>query len=563
MQNSKIKPSVVLAVAMMSFVIGGFLLVLQIGMSGRKARATRADIGFKSAAKPAASYSGDFERGGEIIKNKSENFIDEFFGNSPEEVPAAGGAVTAELPAAGENGAERDTEGDAFEEYYKKHYSGSGGEAPGADSVAGSWADFSGGGSFGGSGGSGASSASSASAPEPAGEEPKKGGEAAASAAGEEELPAFGGPDSGGKVSSDPKMYASLPAQGGSAGSGPGSGEQPGDGGGVTTGDGEKKSQKGGGMSGMSGMAGNGVGADLNSALENMKTASQNNYNADMKVKASEVAAAAGVTPGAAAGSAGGAGGGGGGSGGSGGGSSASGGSGGSGGGLPGGSLPKPEKAVVEEKTPDKDVKDKAAVEPREAPEPKAKVVRRSTKDLPENKSLPSDMDLLQAVVNDKLDGDEGKYISEEEGTGFPKAGLLVAGATDGIDANKDGVELGVDTPIDPETFSALSAKRKKELRKEVHIFLKKVENQFKPKKKIVYTPCGETPEVCKLHGLTQSYLTMTMSEGVKLVMGLKYADNRWHIYTLDFINPGAETVKPGSAVEPADEDEAEEEEQE
>ena len=116
-----------------------------------------------------------------------------------------------------------------------------------------------------------------------------------------------------------------------------------------------------------------------------------------------------------------------------------------------------------------------------------------------------------------------------------------------------------VDTgAADPKNFSNLSALRKKELRRELHAFLKKVENRYGKMTDIVFTSCGTTPDLCKQHELKQSYLTMTTAKGATLVLGLKYVNEKWRRYTVDFKKPASETVKPVEE-EPTGEEESDE----
>jgi len=146
------------------------------------------------------------------------------------------------------------------------------------------------------------------------------------------------------------------------------------------------------------------------------------------------------------------------------------------------------------------------------------------------------DQSLFGSIVSEKRNGGEYRYLSGEDSTGDPEEGLLKSG---GLPVRSIDKEFPGDDPQpDPPKLSNLSEARKKELKTEIHTFLKKVENKYGAMIDIFSTSCGLTPELCKEHELEGNYLTMTTVKGVKLVLGLKYQDERWQPYTIEFKNP-------------------------
>jgi len=140
--------------------------------------------------------------------------------------------------------------------------------------------------------------------------------------------------------------------------------------------------------------------------------------------------------------------------------------------------------------------------------------------------------DLLAAVRKEKLNGLDKKYVSEQEASGSPDENLL---RTKGMAMHF--VTKSLSEP-DPEDLNSLSENRKTELKKELHVFMAQVETQHGPMTDLNRTACTLTPDVCKTHEISGSYLTMTTKDGTKLTFGLKYVDTKWRLYTMDLKVP-------------------------
>jgi len=89
------------------------------------------------------------------------------------------------------------------------------------------------------------------------------------------------------------------------------------------------------------------------------------------------------------------------------------------------------------------------------------------------------------------------------------------------------------------EKFEELTLDRKLELKKRIHVFLKRVERRYGEMDDIFFTPCGSGDELCSEHGLTEGYLTLETHENAELHLGLKYINERWRRYTVGFNLPG------------------------
>jgi hypothetical protein len=137
--------------------------------------------------------------------------------------------------------------------------------------------------------------------------------------------------------------------------------------------------------------------------------------------------------------------------------------------------------------------------------------------------------DLLALVLKEKLNGGDSKYVTDQEAADAPDENLLKPKGM-----ALDFPDKSLSEP-DPEDLNNLSAIRKEELKKELHVFMAKVETQHGKMTDLYRTTCTLTPDVCKTHEISGSYLTMTTADGTKLVFGLKYADGKWRLYTVDF----------------------------
>jgi len=528
MNSDKNKPAMLLALALVIFVTGGFLMMVQIGVSGRKPRGMTYGFGFRSAPTPAPTaaaapaYLKDFKKGVEVVKTKGQAFYDDIFGGSGAQTPPASGRTASarqEDSSGGGSEEDGDADGDAFEKYYRSNYAnnyGKGGAA--ASAPGGGWEG--GGGSYSGGGGSSSGGGDSETAQNVSRRTSQKAeGEEAASAAPGPAAAArtgFGGPAGGPERAASQQLQASLPQKRNADNGGLDAGAQPG----AST-DYSGKPHKGGGLSGMSG---NGGAASLNGADEAAKTGGQTNFDAKMGGGAAAAAAGGGGKAAPAA----------------------------SGpkdvSGEKGGSDAGSNAAGGVKSSSDTDSGDNTS---------SWFAWGRGRSDSPKYPAAApveeDDQDIVKAVVKERQDGKEMKIITEEEAAGEPDEKLLAMGALTG-DSDK---ELAI-AEIDPADLKSLSPERRKAMKKEFHAFLKKVENKYGKMKQIYKTPCTSTPEVCKDHEVTGSYLTMTTEKGAKLVVGLKYVDKKWRRYTLDFdpgsVKPPAPKEDPEQGSEPEDE---------
>ncbi len=499
MQNNFKKPGAILALALLAFFTGGFLLLVHIGAGGRTVPERRYVPGYRGASVASSSYLEDFKRGGEIVIEKGETAFAGFFAGSPQAAPASGRSAAARGGAGREE--EEDSNGDAFEEYYKKNYaSGRSGSAAVGRS---SWADMGGGGSA--SSGYAGGGNTETSAQGPAGKDVEKeesAGEDVPAAVVPSPDTGFGKPPAGLERAAAPKLQASLPGKNSPEKAGPDQAARPGS----PAGEGGNQPFKGGSLSGLPGQK---AGVPLDGAAEGMKAGAQKNYDSKASGGASAGVAAAG----------------------------------GAGGSSGGGSSPAasaPKDAAAEAKTA--------------APAAKTSSVTPADKggvpnvDYYSAKPAAAEPDLLSLIVKERQDGADTKLVSDEEAAGEPEENLLAARAVASGEADK-----AVQTP-DPASFNALSEARKMELKKEVHTFLRRVENKYGKMTDIFRTSCSTTPELCKEHELSGSYLTMTTQKGARLVLGFKYVEKRWRRYTIDFKAP-ASAVKPPVPEEPVEEE--------
>jgi hypothetical protein len=488
---------------------GGFLFLVYVGSNDRPAAGghIRATLP-ASTARQETGYFAAAKAGGRVVAGKAEDFFGGLFGgqgtsSAPE---GATGTETADASAgSGSGSTEEDNNqapGDSFEKYYEKNYGvGDGSDGNGGGGGVPSWAE------------TGDSSSSSSSGPSASagGKGAAGGGKSAAKpAAGanasdeDEGSPAFGKPAASPKKPL-PRMLASLPGGSPVTGSGSGAAQQPAYGGSAGW-------ASGGGKGGsVGGFSSGGKAGDLNGAAENMKTGSQSSYNSKMSmdVGAMKRAASAGASPKPVA-SSGGSGG-----------SSGSGGSGGSGG----------------SSSPKTDTKTAAA-----APQTDGGNDDSGTDTGGVNKSVPddsgADLDLVDTVVNESKNGKDANFVAPADMEKGPDETMLKTGATKAMAADKE-----VEDP-DPKDLNSLSDERKLELKKDMHTLIKGVDNRYGSRagytSQVEATPCSNTPDVCKAHGLSGKYVTITINDGTRMDFGLKYVKNKWRVYTVDFKRPDA-----------------------
>ncbi|MCM2267740.1 MAG: hypothetical protein NDI60_08230 [Elusimicrobiales bacterium] len=508
MEKSRQNPILLIALAVLFMVTGSFFALLHVGMSARQAKGLQSGFSFRGAKPLPSSYVADIKRGAEIVSDEAARVFNDFFGDGPaagSNTAAAGYSNTGAAPKDDEVEGEYAPDSDAFTRYYEKHY------GKGASSPSLGWND---GGGVGASSGGGGDSATFQAVPrqEQAAGAPKAGADGPAQTAAAAPVSAPGAAGAAGatgfnqnRAQPPPKLFASLPPGGAppplfpgqSAGS-----SAPGRGAGAKAGELDAFQSKGGA-------------AQLDGALESAKAGAKSDYAA--KMSGGAAAAAAG---GAAAG----------------------------GGGAP--SPSSPSNASGDGKSADKAKTDAAGTSTgygwwnRESDDTPAAATPKAEED--------DDADLVKAVVTERRNGADAAYLSDDDETAKPEEALLKAGVADPGAAEKDAVKP------DPADFASLPPERKKELRREMHSFMKRVENRYGKMTDIYRTACSSTPDLCKEHELTRSYLTMTTAEGAKLVMGLKYVKNRWRRYTIDFKRPAS---KPDPAPQTDEEEEESEEE--
>ncbi len=506
MQNKANKPIIVLAVALTAFVSAGFLLLVQIGTSARKNSQTLSGFNFRGSPAPAASVVNDLERGGSAVMKKGEDLYSSFFGGGAQAASPSGRSGTARqeyarnADSADSGDAAGDSEGDAFEEYYKKNYSSQRGKS--AEAGLASWGGLGGGGSASGGGSEGGFG--EAPAQEGYGKVAKKGEEdkSASSEPGSSPGAAAGRPSAG----AAPGLQASLPWKKSSGDSRLDFGRQPG----IEGAKADKQAYKGGNLSGMAGQK---AAASLDGAAEGMKAGAQSNYNSKMSGDAASAGGSA-----------------------SGGGSSSGGGASSSGKASPEASAPAGVSAAGAAKA---------------SSGTEAEVEGTSYLDSYDGPAAAADQDLFAAVVTEKQNGLDGKFILSDEAAGDPDEAHLKARTVAESAATKEAAAP------DPANLKNLSEARKTELKKDIHTFMKKVENRYGVITDIHRVACATTPEICKDHEVKGSYITMATKDGAKLTLGVKYVDKRWRRYTMDFKAPPgqAKPAKPPVSEEVEDEE--------
>ncbi|OGR76494.1 MAG: hypothetical protein A2X32_11990 [Elusimicrobia bacterium GWC2_64_44] len=499
-----------------AMLVASFFAVAHVGTAKRQVRGMEYGFGSRKAPEPPPEpgLAANFKRGAQSIADKTGGLVDDLF-SWGDDAPAAGPlTASAGQDAPGEEADEKDP----FEDFYNRNY----GKGTGASaSSGGGFGGFGGssGGSWGSSGGggggddglpSGGGSAPKASAKESAGEE---------AAAGRAPRPARPSVEDasgdwvkypgrkGGKQDAAGPQLASLP----SGGSPDGPFSNP-----LTQGE---KPGKGGSLSEMPGQKG---AVDLNGASEQARTGAEGSYNSKMSGGASAAAAA---------------------------GASAAG-----GGGVPAASAAK--EVGADGKSGDaaaggkdaKDAKDTKDASSSDSSKSSGWNFRPSSSRgavvtaaaAPPAEEEP---DFLKTLMNERQKGAETSFIREEDAAAKPPAAQLRSGALIKPPQLKmalaDGEEQPEEKP-DPEKFSKLSADRKKELKTEVHTFLRQVENQYGGMTDMLFTPCSKAREVCADHEIKMGYITMHTADGARVQLSLKYVDKKWVPYTVSF----GETIK-------------------
>ena len=490
MENDPKRPALIIAVGTLILLVGGFLFFVYVGTNGRRSQSFASRINFHSFSSRVSAYYGGLKHGGASLKAKADNFMNSFWEEPGDTASAARRAEAAKRGGADDDwtsGGGDGEEGDSYGKYYNKNYGG--GSGSGMDP--GSWVDNSDGGpSFGGGSSSGGSSAQYAASPKgaprgkPQAAAPAPGFSPAAGNSASRLRPGFGSPSMDGPKAAAQRLYASS-AKAGTQG---------------------PALQYGGGMpaygnkannrlNGMSGNQAKGAG-ELDSATENMRGGAQSSYNSKLSGGASAI------------------------SGGSSGGSipAASGPANISGGGSAGGGAGSAAAANNAKAT---------ATGPGSA----SSLDDAALYDAPEE-----DADLLKSVVSETQTGREAKYLSVEDANAAPDETMLKSGAIAATDS-KDTKDAKTVTP-DPENLNELSAERKMALKKNIHVFLKRIQNRFGMLANIKTTSCTSTLDLCAEHGVTGNYLTMTTQKGAKLDLGVKYIKTKWRRYTIDFQKP-------------------------
>jgi len=528
MEGKFIKPVHLVAFGMFVMTLAGFFTVMHVGISARRADQIRHGFAFRGAPAPEkSSFADDFKRGGAIVAAGARNFAGGLFSSSDGRPPAARSYAAATRRASiydeERNGAPG--EKDPFEEFYEKNYGRGAGASYSAPAA--SWGGAAP--SWSGSGGSSTAGRAYTSASEQAGAGSPHTDAAVPGDEGAEESeapgsPVFGGPL--GREDAQRKLHASLPQ-----GAGPWQGlERPGEfsGGGLAPAG--VKGEKGGTLSGMPGSKAPG---SLDGAGEDARSGSQGSYNSKMSGGAAAAAAAApGAVPEAAKPA------------------EVSADAGGSGGGSGSGGTSGDAGTGSVDKTGD--------MSETEQPEEEEYTDRSNF-----YAAAAEDQAFLKTVVLERSKGAEAKYVTDEDSAGELDESLLKSGSVvPEAPAEKDFLAARSDpnrarTKTDPELFSALSPERRKELKREIHVFLKRIERRYGALEDIVYTSCGAGRELCAEHGLTEGYITMRTKKGAKLLLGLKYVDKKWRPYTVGFTLPASLRPPPP----PAEESERREEE--
>lgn len=530
MQDKK-TPYLLLGLAIMIMALGSVLALVHIGVNSRKAGELHLNMNSRKASVPQRSgYAQDLKRGTRVAAVAAADAMDGFFSGW-----GAGGATASVSGSSGSGAGESSASGNPpagyFRKYYDKHFGGEDTSSSGSWEANSGGSDYSGGGgAFSGGGGTfsgsgGTSTAQDLPARGQAGGRQAEQGAAQTATGG---TPAAG--PTGGQATGSPRggAYASAPAVAGKASpltpKGPPPPLFPGQPqGGAAA---KASAQRGGGLEGFQNKGG---APNLDGALEGAKTGAGKDFGSKAGGGAAATAAAGAAAGGSAPApsspaSAGGGGG-------SGGGASSGGSSGGS-----------------------------AAEGTQTASAGSGYGWWTKSDDGPSQHATPlpgeEDQDLAKAVVSERRNGTEAPYLEAEDHEAAPEETQLKAGAVAEAPQEKDKEKEKKELKPDPADYASLSAERRKELRKEMHSFLKRVENRYGKMTDIHYTSCRQTPEVCEKHELTQNYLTMTTAEGAKLVAGVKYVKERWRRYTIEF-------KRPQQAPRPQPEEDEEEEEEE
>jgi hypothetical protein len=551
MEKKRGNPGILIAVAMLMLVTGGFFTVLQVGMDARRGTGIQGGFGYRGGpgekAQAESSYIDDLKRGSDVIKTRASDLFGDIFGGgsqAPQGEYASANGGRYRGYSADEIAGKYAPEDDAFEKYYKENY-GSGSSDYSASSSYGGDA-----GTFYGGGGGGGSYQEIARGGDASG-----GGKTAAAGEAGEETPAASGQGGPQGASHDlaadkpsKQLYASLPtkgadrAYGGLPGPG-GSGGGSGDGGPSFDGGGSGQGKQGGKTGGLDAFRGGGQAKDLDGALEGGRNSGAASYGANMSKNA------AGVAAGGSAGA----------------------------GGSGGGAVPKASEAEKVSSAGGGGSSSSSSSPSSSSGDSKTSLFNRFSGDddaggvyygggntAPQTKA--DDDALLKAVVTERLNGAEDRYVTPEEAQQGVDKTLLAAGASP-HDALTKSSEDKKPEP-DPDSFGALTDKRKEELKKEVHVLLKRVETDYGTMKDIQFYGCSAYPDICKAHGLTENFLTMTTGTGATITLGVKYVNKRWRTYTLDFKDPSgakpAASGKPGAiqtGVYYGDEEDEEEEE--
>lgn len=523
MKNT-IQPSHMIVLGLCAMLVASFFAVAHVGTAKRQVRGMEYGFGSRKAPEPPPDpgLAANFKRGAQSIADKTGGLVDDLFswgGDAPATAPLT---ASAGQDASGEGADEKDP----FEDFYNRNYgkgtgasaSSGGGFSGFGGSSGGSWGS-SGGGGGGGDDGlpSGGGQAAKAPAKESAGEEADAGRAPRPTRPSVEDASGdwvkYPGRKGGKRDGAGPQL-ASLP----SGGSPDGPFSNP-----LTQGE---KPGKGGSLSGMPGQKG---AVDLNGASEQARNGAEGGYNSKMSGGASAAAAA---------------------------GASAAG-----GGGVPAASAAKEVGADGKGGDSAAGAKDAKDASSSDSSSKSSGWNFSSSRGAVTTAAAPppaeEEPDFLKTLMNERQKGAETGFIREEDAAAKPPAAQLRSGALIKPPQPKmalaDGEEKPEEKP-DPEKFSKLSADRKKELKTEVHTFLRQVENQYGGMTDMLFTPCSKAKEVCADHEIKMGYLTMHTSDGARVQLSLKYADKKWVPYTVSF-GAAIKMPKPAAPPETLDED--------
>jgi hypothetical protein len=473
--NSK-RPPLIFAVGMIALLVGGFLFFVYVGNNGRKTESFASRITFHSFSARVSAYYGGIKSSGASLKRRADAFMSSFW-----EEPAGTASAARYAQAAKRGGEDQDWssdnggDGDSFGKYYDKNYGGNSGNDPA------SWVDngeggaaFGGSASFGGGSSGEGSSGRFAAPPQgaPRGKQQRAAaGPALSAAAGGRPAPALR-PGFGGPAAGGSQAAAPRLYASATARSG-----------------GQNQAlQYGGGrpgnkLNGMSGNQAKGAG-ELDGATENARGDSQRSYNSKLGGGAASVA-----------------------------------------GGSGGGSIPAASG-------PAKVSGGAAGVSAAGGPSASISPVGglESGLDIGYDASAAENDDLWQSVVSDTRNGRDAKYVTPEEAAAPPEESMLKSGGVAPLDAAAKGAPVA-----DPKDFASLSPERKQEIKKNIHVFLKRIQNPkwFGAMTDIKTTSCLSTLDLCEANGISGNYLTIT-TEKAKLDLGVKYIKTKWRRYTID-----------------------------